>query len=678
MTPRRILLLTLFALPPLPGGLSAQEDSIPPSDTTVFEVEGVTVHARRPVITVGGASAVQVNVDSLALRPGATTAELLGEIPALHVRTNSRGQAEISVRGSESRQVAVLLDGVPLTLGWDARTDVSVLPATAVESVDFVRGLSSILYGPNVLGGVVEMSLARVGDLPEDGSASASAGLDHLGGYGVTAATSRPFELGLGQALIRAGAGYRATPGMPLAHGVVEPRPASDGDLRVNTDLENLDGFVALRYVGEGGAWGSMSTVAHTGERGIAAELGADDPRFWRYPEVSRTIVAVSGGTGFRDTPAGRGDLEASVGVDLGRTRIRSYATRAYDEVVGTEDGDDRTLTLRLLGDHTLGGRGTLRAAATFADISHDEVVDGEPASYRQRLFSLGAETMWRLLENPGDAGVQSLRLSLGGAYDRGATPESGGLPSLGTLHDWGARAGLSAIMGGGSTVLHAAASRRGRFPSLREMYSEALDRFVPNPDLSPEHLVALEAGVTTRLGRGELQVVGFHHDLSDAVRRITLADGRRMRVNSEELTSTGLEVLLSQSLGRLAVGGDLTLQSVELTDPGTAASSEPENLPEQVGRAWGRYALPADAWIRAEAEYTGAQFCQDPDTGEDVKLDAGTWLNASVGKVWRVLGGGRRIEASVSGANLADASLYDQCGLPRAGRLVQVQVRLS
>ncbi len=671
---RTFLLTSLLAL--IAAGAVAQEGTVPRTDTAVYEVEGVTVQAHRPVITVGGASALDVTVDSLVLPVAATTEELLREIPALHVRTNSRGQAEISVRGSESRQVAVLLDGVPLTLGWDARTDVSVLPGTAIDDVQFVRGLSSILHGPNVLGGVVELSLARVGDLPRDSRASASAGIDHLGGYGVTATTSRPFETDGGRGLFRVGAGYRDTPGMPLAGGVVEPLPADNEHLRLNTDLENLDGFVALRYVADGGAWGSFSAVANRGERGIAAELGVDDPRFWRYPTVSRTILAVSGGTGFRDTPLGRGDIEASIGVDLGQTDIRSYASRAYDDIVGTENGDDRTVTVRLLADHTLGSRADLRSSATFADISHDEVVDGDAASYRQQLFSLGAETVWHLVEDP-DGGFRNLRLSLGGAYDRAATPRTGGLESLGTLHDWGLRVGLSAVANGGSTVLHASMSRRGRFPSLRETYSEALNRFVPNPDLTAEHLVAVEAGVTTRLGQGELQVVGFHHDLADAIRRITLEHGRRQRINSDELTSSGIEVLLAQSFGRLDIGGDLTLQAVELTDPGSAASSEPENLPEQVARLWGRYALPADAWIRAEAEYTGSQFCQDPDTGEDVELDAGTWLNAALGKVWRILGDGRHIETSVAGANLADTSLYDQCGLPRAGRLVRFQVRV-
>jgi iron complex outermembrane receptor protein len=141
---RAIPLMLLFALP----GAAQQRDTTR-TDTMVFRIGEIRVQARRPVTTVGGASAVEVAVDSLGLASAPTVEEVLREIPSVHVRTNSRGEAEISVRGSESRQVAILLDGVPLTLGWDARTDVSVLPAGAVHELNVVRGLST---GPTCWG----------------------------------------------------------------------------------------------------------------------------------------------------------------------------------------------------------------------------------------------------------------------------------------------------------------------------------------------------------------------------------------------------------------------------------------------------------------------------------------------------------------------------------------------
>jgi len=658
--------------------VAAQVRDTTRADTTVYRIGEIRVEFARPVATIGGTSAIAVRLDSLDLPAAPSLEQVLRELPTIHVRTNSRGEAEISVRGSESRQVAVLVDGVPLTLGWDARTDVSVVPATAPQEISLVRGLSSILYGPNVLGGIVEMSVGQGTSMPTEGSVQASAGLDDVGGFSTGASGSLPFAGSNGQWLFRAGAGFRDSPGAPLADGVTESSPDREG-LRLNTDSRSADGFLALRYAGDNGSWFSLSTSGYSAKRGIAAELGAEEPRFWRYPRISRLIAVASGGTGDRATTLGRGDLEASFGVDLGNTEIDSYASRAYDDVIGYEDGKDRTFTLRLLGDHTLGPRADLRAAFTYADVNHQSDIDGEGADYRQRLWSLGAESIFHLVEaNSGP--LNSFRLSAGAAFDGGDTPESGGLEPLDALTDWGARAGLSAALFDGDLLVHGGASRRARFPALRELYSEALDRFEPNPGLVPEHLTAMEGGITTRIGSGELQAVAFHHRLSDAIRRIQLPNGRRQRVNAEEVRSTGLEFLVSQTFGRLGVGGDLTLQSVELIDNSTSASREPENLPEVFGSIHARTPLFLDVNAMVEATYTGRQFCLDLNTGGDSELEAGTWWNADLSRVFS-FGTSRgffsRLEARASVDNIADTAIYDQCGLPQPGRLVRFQVRL-
>ena len=52
--------------------------------------------------------------------------------------------------------------------------------------------------------------------------------------------------------------------------------------------------------------------------------------------------------------------------------------------------------------------------------------------------------------------------------------------------------------------------SRRGRFPSLRELYSGALGRFEPNPDLRSETLLGAEAGHHDG-GWGEVDASNWH-----------------------------------------------------------------------------------------------------------------------------------------------------------------------
>jgi iron complex outermembrane receptor protein len=648
----------------------------------IYETHPVVIHAARPLASAGGSSAIEVAVDSLPLPAAATAEEVLRKVPLLHVRTNSRGEAEISARGSESRQVAVLVDGVPITLAWDARADVSVIPAAALHEVTFTRGLSSMLYGPNVLGGILE---ARVGqadvDRPET---EVTVGLDHVGRRGTTIATARPIDTDGGRWTVRAGAGYRDSPGDPLASGVTE-RPGGEEGLRLNTDAEDVDGFLALRYRADGGARASLSWSAFRVERGIGAEIGApdDDARFWRYPHVSRSLAVLSAGTGRRASPlGGRGGLEASVGWDRGRTEIDAYTSAAYDVLDTFEDGKDRTLTLRLVADQTLGGKADLSGAITAADVRHTEIIPAGELEYEQRLMSVGTEAVWRPLQSKG--AIDELALTVGGAYDWSETPEAGGRVPLGTTSEWGGRLGISVVTGTGRTTYHASVSRRGRFPALRELYSGALNRFLPNPDLVPEKLVTIEAGVTTRARAGEVQAVVFHHRLNDAVVRTTLQDAERhyFRVNRDRLRTTGLELLAAHRIGRVDLSGELTVQDVELTDTSAGETHEPEDLPEVFWGVEARMPLLAGAEGGARVDYTGRQFSIDVATGEDAELEGKAIVGGWVARTWRMGGplvaGLSRLTVRLSVENAGDEALYDASGLPEPGRRFRLEARLQ
>lgn len=655
------------------------------ADTKVYKLGTVFVWARRPVATAGGSSAIEVQVDSLPLPAAATVEEVFRELPLLHVRTNSRGEAEISARGSGSRQVAILVDGVPITLAWDARADVSVIPATALQEVTFTRGLSSMLYGPNVLGGILEIRVVHVPIQPDERTLQVTMGADDVGTVGSTVTTSISGKRESGVWLARGGAGFRSTPGDPLPRGIHEPIHSNDA-LRLNTYADRADGFVALRFRTNGGAWLSFSGSTFREKRGIAAELGLPDAdaRLWRYPHVSRTLAVFSSGTGFRKSPlGGHGELEASIGLDRGRTEINAYESRAYEEVTSFEDGDDRTTTLRLLADQTVGWRGDLRAAFTWSDIHHDESIPDGDFEYQQRLMSVGLEGVWRVLQSRGE--LRTLSASLGGAYDHAETPKTGGRPKQDPLSEIGGRFGLSAVFGEKRrTVLHAGVSRRGRFPALRELYSGALNRFVPNPDLEPEKLLTVETGVTTGLGEGEIQVVGFHTLLEDAVVRITLDDGARrfMRVNRNELTATGVELLLSYRFGPVDVAADATVQSVDLTDTDADKTNRPEDLPEVFGDVSVRFPIVSEIVGRAEARYTGEQYTIDARTGEDTQLADQVVFGLLITRRWplRTSGGGRffsALETSLAVENIGDVALYDAWGLPEPGRRVRLELRL-
>ncbi|MEJ2203606.1 MAG: TonB-dependent receptor [Gemmatimonadota bacterium] len=680
---RATLTICLLLLLAAPVSAQAKRDTAKVDSTHVaraFRVEGVTVQVPRPGLTTGGSSAVTVELDSLGAIPAPTMEQVLRQMPFIQIRTNSRGEAQPALRGSEDRQIAVLMDGVPLTLGWDHRTDLSIIPLTAARNVTLLRGLSSVLYGPNTLGGVVEVDVARTRQRVRDvDPLVVGMSLDETGGTSVSATGGALLERPFSPWVVRGGVGFQDRPGFTLSEQALKDpqlRTAflADDDLRLNSDSRRADGFLSARYLADSGRWMSLAASGYDAERGVPPEAHQDGPRLWRYPDQRRLIAAVSGGTGLRETRWGSGDLEASVGIDVGAYRIDAFETEAYASVAEREEADDRTVTLRLLGDHTVGPSGEIRAALTFADVSHDEVLTpGGASQYGQRLWSLGTETEWRL------GGGGNTRLTAGVVLDGADTPESGDKPPLDRLYDVGFRAGISSLVRDGVS-LHGGVSRRARFPSLRELYSGALGRFEPNPDLRPEKLWGGEGGVTVHTGDGEFQAVVFHHRLTNGIIRTSIVDeiGNRKfkRINQNEIRSTGLELLAVGTVGPALLTGDLTLQHVHGHEAdGTKVDLEYE--PSVAGKAGLEVPVPAGARAVGQLRYMGEQRCANPETGGLQPLKSSRSVDLSLRRLFSGSRTMRSVDASISVRNVTDALVFDQCGLPQPGRTFQIQLRI-
>ena len=238
---------------------------------------------------------------------------------------------------------------------------------------------------------------------------------------------------------------------------------------------------------------------------------------------------------------------------------------------------------------------------------------------------------------------------------------------------------------------LHASASERSRFPALRELYSGALNRFLPNPDLKPETLLGFEGGVTVNRSFGSIpeatfQVTGFRHRLDDAVIRITLSNPPRfMRVNRDRIESTGAEFLAGFVFGTdreraVTLNGDMTLQSIKIFDQtANDLQRHPENNPETRGTVELGVPLPAKLRAYGTARYTGTQYCLNADTSSEMTLDGQTRTDVGLERTFALASQGlfRVLRTLVAFDNLSDATVYDQCGLPQPGRTLRVMFSL-
>ena len=586
---------------------------------------------------------------------------------------------ELSVRGSDSRQAAVLVDGVPISVGWDSRTDPSIIPITGADRLIIVRGLGTLLNGPNTLGGSVEISHDPLA--PAGSRLNGGLGVDDNGATVASlGAGKRMTEIAGGTLSLRAGLAHRQRDGGALPEGALDPTSV-DG-LRTNTDLVETDGFASIRWSNLIGRSVGFTVSALDAEKGVPPEEHLNAPRLWRYPYNRRTMAAFSANTGSFSTPFGYGSFEIGAGYNGGKIKIESYSARDYATVNGVELGDERATTMRALVSHSV-ARATLRAGITAADVKYEEtLLPAAPVDYRQKLRSTGLELQLPIGENTNIAG--------GFVLDRAETPETGGREPQPAIDNHGWRAGITHDLGP-SWRLHASASERSRFPSLRELYSGALNRFTPNPDLKPETLLGMEAGVTMERNLGpiphvSLGVTAFDHRLDDAVVRITLTNPTRFkRVNRDRIESRGLEMLAGAFFGEdrersISISADATLQSISIFDQ-TASDAErhAENNPETRGRL--ELGLPLPWQIRgiAAARHTGIQYCLNGETGNEMSLKSATTTDLAVERNFVVRGGGpfSWLRAVFALDNVGNSLVYDQCGLPQPGRTLRLMMTI-
>lgn len=660
----------------VPAVAAAQAPADTTADSARVKLQTVTITGARATAIVGGASAVVMSTPELRSSPAPLMEQALRESPFVHVRQNSRGEMELSVRGSDSRQAAVMLDGVPLTLGWDHRTDPSLIPITGTTTITIVRGLGSLLNGPNTLGGTIE---ADHGMFVRN-ETWAGGGIDRNGAIVTTLGAERQVTPSVG---LRAGFAFRNRSGFVVPKGAADPT-AEDG-LRTNSDQRHLDGFVSGQWRGSAGKSVALTVTGFDAERGVPPEEHISAPRFWRYPYHSRYVVALSGSTGAMTTPFGTGSIDVGAGLNSGATKIDIYSDRAYARITGNEIGNERNVVVRGVASHSF-GPGTLRAALVTSNIDFRESLSGAVSNYRQELWSVGTE-----LELP----VKDRTVVGGGlVMDNASTPQTGGrTPGQEPIGNVGWRAGLSHALTP-TLRLHASGSQRSRFPALRELYSGAANRFQPNPDLKPETLLGVEGGFTwnsvaRRNGRVVAEITGFSHNLEDAVIRVTVPNPAPppstlfRRVNRDNILSSGLELLGGVTVGHgdraVSLTGDALIQNIRIRDQ-TASGAErhAENNPERRGSL--ELAVPLPLAVRgvANARYTGKQYCLNADTGLEDTLKGKTSTDLSLERSFDGKRGPfQSLRALVAVDNAANTAVFDQCGLVQPGRTVRLMVSL-
>lgn len=135
--------------------------SFPLSSAAQAVLEPVVVTATRQETRTAEllADVTVIDREEIARSGGDTIADLLMRQPGIQgARTGGPGTAtSLYVRGANSNQTKILVDGVTINSLDGSGSPLSYLPLASIDRIEIVRGPASTLYGADAIGGVIQI-----------------------------------------------------------------------------------------------------------------------------------------------------------------------------------------------------------------------------------------------------------------------------------------------------------------------------------------------------------------------------------------------------------------------------------------------------------------------------------------------------------------------------------------
>ena len=425
-----------------------------------------------------------------------------------------RNEAGVYVRGFDLRQVPLFLDGVPVYVPYDGYVDLSRFTTFDVAEISVSRGFSSVIYGPNALGGAINV-VSRKPSREFEGDASAG----WFSGDGREAAVN--FGSKQERWYVQAGGSYLEQDTFPLADDYV-PRPTENGGDRENAHRQDWRGSAKVAFTPNDSDEYAVGFVHQEGTKGNPPYAGTDPlqrARFWQWPEWDKQSVYFVSKTQLGDASY----VKPRVFYDQFDNTLKAfddarYVTQARPSSFTSVYDDSGWGASLELGTELI-PQNTLRGAFHYKFDHHDEHNVGQPHFvFEDETFSVALEDTWQISERwslvPGvsydtrnvlAAVDTNTGATLGGDRFDALNPQAGlfyQLPDRGTFR--------------------VTLARKSRFPTIKDRYSYRLGQAIPNPNLEPETATHYEVGYAGKLAKGlEFNVSFFFSRIEDAIQRV-------------------------------------------------------------------------------------------------------------------------------------------------------------
>jgi iron complex outermembrane receptor protein len=575
----------------------------------------------------------------------------------LYFSRNSKNENTFLLNGFEQRQINVFLDGVPISVAFDGVIDLSQISGDDIETIRISRGLPSVLYGTNTLGGSVNIITQRPLKQNNLNIRMEISNHDRLFG-------NLGFNLDFGKLSIYGFASLNKAEPYRLSSNF-EMMPNESGPNRENSDFNKKSIGSKVYY--------QISQASHIGlnlsvirnEFGVPPNASAKRPRFWRFPKWDKNVISLNSehfvGSNYL--------LRMVVFLDQYKNILQSFDDNTYstqtERYAFTSEYDDYAIGGTLFQHIDLFSFGITESVLTFKRDVHRQRsdLDSDFESYATDLLLFGIEQEINPLSD------LSFSLGIDVEYLKALYAHTYEVRDPLTLYN----IQISSYFALNHKLnILAATGTKSRFPTLKELYSEHLGRTIANPNLKAERSHNSHFGIEWKNEYHNHQFLLYYNNLYNLITSVHVDSTSQQFQNIGNALLAGINLSSNIQIDKSLLNFNYTyLHARNLSE--NRSSDYLEYRPVHRFNFLFRYIIFFNLNVQTELAITRDQVFWNPDNLIWEDLNNFTLLNLKFEYLYR-----SEFQFYLRFDNLLDENYVSEYGLPMPGREIILGTKLG
>lgn len=463
---------------------------------------------------------------------------IINRSTSVNTTFGSRGESIFTLRGFKQSQIPVLVDGVPVYIPFDGILSLDRYQSSTINTINIIKSPPSIQYGPNSLGGVINITTRR----PEK---PLELELEFNDNFVNTLNESIYMGIKKDNVYGTLNHSFSHSHGFNMSRAF-EPDPNENGGIRDNSQYHTLGFNGSFGYSGREEQDIRLTYSYINAPWNVPSAINTNRPRDWKFTKWRKNTLAMS------------------IKQPLLKDRISLNGNVFYDKYFNILDSyDDNSFTTQLrryafhstYSDYSTGFNFIpeitinrfLKVKPVFLykrDI-HRETPNREEL---QAKYSASTTSLGGVIElNP----IDKITIEASISGDRYNPIFNNNEFVRDRMWAVNAQGGISYLITDYNKA-YFNIGRKTRFPTLKELYSGYIGLNIPNPNLDPESALTYEIGYINKYKDiTETKISLFRSNVSDLIVDVPISPGLSQLRNVSKAVNQGLDISFKANLLR-------------------------------------------------------------------------------------------------------------------------------